>query len=106
MAWVINRQEGIEPECGVDDFILEAFCPGRGVGQASQDNRVLSVLISLLLDHHVKTFKILWRETIENTRVADLCQPPLDRALPVSDFARNQEHDVPGTLPSAEAQPI
>jgi hypothetical protein len=106
MAGVITWKEGIEPESCIDDLILEALGPGSGVGQASQNDGVLTVLIGLLLDHEIEPLEILGREAIQDPRIADFCQSALNGALPIGDFARNQQHDVAGTLPTAETQPI
>jgi hypothetical protein len=106
MARVITRQERVEPERRVDDLILKAFCPGGGVGQTCQDNSVFAVLIGLFFDDQIETLEILGRKTIQDPRIANLCQPALNRALPIGDLARNQQHDVAGTLPTAKTQPI
>ena len=106
MTGVITWKERVESESRVDDLILEALGPRRGVGQACQDDSVFAVLIGLFLDHQIEALEILRREAIKDPRIANLCQSALNRALPIGDFARNQQHEVAGTLPAAETQPL
>src|SRR4051812_9857707 len=106
MAGVITWQQGVETERRIDNLILEAFGLRGGIGQASQDDGVLSVLIGLFLDHQIESLEVLGREVIKDARIADFRQSALNRTLPIGDLTRNQQHDVTGTLPPAEAQPI
>ena len=61
-AGVVERQEAVEADGGVDDLPVETLGAGGGMGEPGQDDRVLGMLFGVLGDGVVELPEILVRE--------------------------------------------
>ena len=75
MAGIVAGKQRIESQRGIDDLVVEALGARRGIGQPSQDDGILAILVGLLFDDQVEPFEILGREAIEHAR--DRGSPPV-----------------------------
>ena len=106
-ARVLERQETIEPDGGVDNLAVEALGAGGSMRESSQDDGELEVLIGILGDGFVESAEVLVGEGIEHCRVSNLVQGTLHRSPALDDLASELQDDAAVPVRSTlAAEPI
>jgi hypothetical protein len=86
---------------------IETLGPGRGVGEAGEDDGKFLVLFSVLGDSLIESAEIFVGQRIEHCRVPHFVQGALHRSPPLNHLAGELENDAAVPVwPAFAAQPI